>query len=351
MVALFVQNGPFKLTSNNSVQFRQESWTKNHSVLYIDNPVGTGFSFTQDDAGFVRDGNSTGADIYEALVQFFKLFPELRKNKFFMAGESYAGKFIPAVSHVILEKNPKAEVPINLVGVVIGGAICDPVNQLYYDEYLYQIGLIDLNGKTQFREQEEEIISLIKNEQWSQALDAYRLLINANLTTATLFMNLTGFTSTFNYLVPNNTGLLSEIGRLSQYLQNPNVKNAIHVGNSSFNIINNTVQLKLTDDYMKSIAPWLSELMDNVQVLIYSGQLDILFPYSLVENYLRQLTFKDVQLYKNAKREIWLVDNEVAGYKKHAGKFTEVLVRNAGHLSIVDQPKWLLNLIMNFTHS
>ncbi|XP_025835840.1 venom serine carboxypeptidase-like [Agrilus planipennis] len=351
LIALFVENGPFKISSNNSVEFRQESWTKNHSVLYIDNPVGSGFSFTKDDAGFVRDGNSTGADIYEALVQFFKLFPELRKNKFFIAGESYAGKYVPAIGHVILEKNPKAQVPIYLAGVIIGDGFCDPVNQMYYDEFLYQIGLIDLNGKTQFREVEEKIISLIKNERWREAFDSFDQLINGDLSPSTLFRNLTGFTSVYNYLVPDGTAVLVELARVSRYLQSQNVRNALHVGNSSFNIVNSTVEVRLLNDYMKSVAHWLTELLDNVQVLIYNGQVDTIFPYPLVEDYLRQLTFKDVQSYKNAKREIWLVDNEVAGYKKRAGKFTEALVRNAGHVSIRDQSKWVLDLVKNFTHS
>jgi carboxypeptidase C (cathepsin A) len=50
-----------------------------------------GYSFTGDDAGYARNQTDVGRDLYAALVQFFKLFPELQKNEFYTTGESYAG--------------------------------------------------------------------------------------------------------------------------------------------------------------------------------------------------------------------------------------------------------------------
>lgn len=82
----------------------------NHSVLYVDNPVGTGFSFTDDPADyphFVEEStevltnicglenviyDSFGQDLYNMLQQFFVLFPEHADREFFAMGESYGGK-------------------------------------------------------------------------------------------------------------------------------------------------------------------------------------------------------------------------------------------------------------------
>ena len=52
------------------------SWNRNMSLLYIDNPVGAGFSFTEDDKGYPNFVNESSRDLYEALQQFFNLFPE-----------------------------------------------------------------------------------------------------------------------------------------------------------------------------------------------------------------------------------------------------------------------------------
>jgi vitellogenic carboxypeptidase-like protein len=82
-------------------------------VIYIDNPVGTGFSFT-DSGGYCQNETQVGEDLYTALQQFFLLFPELQKNDLFVAGESYGGKYIPVIAYTIQQRNPDAKVQINL---------------------------------------------------------------------------------------------------------------------------------------------------------------------------------------------------------------------------------------------
>lgn len=87
-------------------------------MIYIDNPVGTGFSFTNDDKGYVKNEKEVGRDLYEAISQIFTMFPKLQTHPFFITGESYAGKYVPALAYTIhLKKTAKNEkVPINLKG-------------------------------------------------------------------------------------------------------------------------------------------------------------------------------------------------------------------------------------------
>jgi vitellogenic carboxypeptidase-like protein len=143
LYAVFNEHGPFSVAKKHGLKLRNLTWTTTHSVLYVDNPVGTGFSFTNDDAGYSEDQTTVGLNLYEALVQFFTLFPELRKNDFYVTGESYAGKYVPAVSYAIHLNNPNANVKINLKGLAIGNGLVDPVNQLVYGEYLFQHGFVD----------------------------------------------------------------------------------------------------------------------------------------------------------------------------------------------------------------
>ena len=92
-------------------------------MLYVDNPVGTGFSFTEKDACYATDQNQVrmregnrnwvknvlnswkivqvANDLYDALQQFFLLFPQLQRNDFYATGESYAGKYVPAISYKV----------------------------------------------------------------------------------------------------------------------------------------------------------------------------------------------------------------------------------------------------------
>lgn len=58
-------------------------------MLYIDQPVGTGFSFTHDS---YAENQTISKHLYSALTQFYKLFPKIRNNLFYIAGESYGWK-------------------------------------------------------------------------------------------------------------------------------------------------------------------------------------------------------------------------------------------------------------------
>jgi vitellogenic carboxypeptidase-like protein len=48
----------------------------------------TGFSFSNDESGYVTNETQVGSDLYSAIAQFYQLFPNLRSNDFYITGES-----------------------------------------------------------------------------------------------------------------------------------------------------------------------------------------------------------------------------------------------------------------------
>lgn len=47
MRPVFLENGPYRLSAKPAkLGRRQGAWTQRHNMLYFDNPVGTGYSFT-----------------------------------------------------------------------------------------------------------------------------------------------------------------------------------------------------------------------------------------------------------------------------------------------------------------
>ncbi|XP_066138466.1 venom serine carboxypeptidase isoform X2 [Euwallacea fornicatus] len=347
LIGLFAENGPFYVKNKRGLKFRKYSWTQNHNVIYIDNPVGTGFSFTT--GGYAQNETKVGQDLYSALTQFFTLFPDLQKNNFFIAGESYGGKYVPAISYTILKNNPSAKLKINLQGLSIGNGLSDPEHQLKYGLYLYQLGIIDSNALKIVQSYEAQGIQYIQKQQYDKAFEIFDSLLNGDLNNHTsLFKNISGFDNYFNYLYSIDP-LDIEIAFMSKYLQRADVRSAIHVGNTTFSDETNIVEVNLRNDVMQSVTPWISELLSNYRVLIYNGQLDIIVAYPLTENYLINLSFSAADQYKTAPRYQWYVESELAGYVKQAGNLTEVLVRNAGHMVPADQPKWAWDLISRFT--
>lgn len=91
MFGLFGEHGPFSVSADgSSLVMRQYAWTNNFNVMYIDNPVGTGFSYTMSNDGFATDENEVGQDLLNFLYQFYELYPQYQNLPLYITGESYA---------------------------------------------------------------------------------------------------------------------------------------------------------------------------------------------------------------------------------------------------------------------
>ncbi|KAJ8935496.1 hypothetical protein NQ318_010634 [Aromia moschata] len=340
LFGLFEEHGPFSVNDDLELELREHSWTKSHSIIYMDNPVGTGYSFSSK-GGYAQNQTQIGKELYSAVIQFFTMFPELQKNEFFVIGETYGGKYVPAVSYKILQENPEATLKINLKGLAIGDGYSDPIHMLNYGDYLFQLGLVDSNTRQKLKENEKEVEDLLLQDQFEEANAIFDLNLSPSL-----FYNATGFENYKNYLQPID---LTDDSEMEHFVQLAEIRSAIHVGSATLN--GEPVVENLSVDIMQSVAPWISELLSHYRVLFYNGQLDIVVAYPLTVNILQHLEFDAAEEYKIAERHIWRVDDEIAGYVKQAGNLTEVLVRNAGHMVPLNQPKWAADLITRFTRN
>jgi carboxypeptidase D len=105
MDGLFLEHGPLQLVADGGawkVTERTHSWHKAPAyVIYLDQPVGTGLSFTTSNT-YPSNDPEVNADFYYWLQQFLTLHgdkflnPERNKltRKFFFSGESHAGTSI-----------------------------------------------------------------------------------------------------------------------------------------------------------------------------------------------------------------------------------------------------------------
>lgn len=350
LFGLFTENGPFSIDPDGKILKRNYTWSLTHNLIYIDNPVGTGFSFTESDDGYAKNEKDVGHNLHEAMMQLYELFEWKESGGFWVTGESYAGKYVPALAFHIhkVQNSIDTRVHIPLKGMAIGNGLSDPIHQLKYGDYLYQIGLIDDHGLKQFHDAEAQGIACIKKHDMDCAFEVFDNLLNGDMVNGSLFSNITGFSYYYNYL--HSKG--DNYGQMGDFLQSSTTRRSIHVGNLSFHDLDgeNKVEEFLKRDVMDTVAPWIAELLEFYTVCIYNGQLDIIVAYPLTRNYLNQLKFAAANEYKTARREIWLVDDEIAGYAKHAGHLIEIMIRNAGHMAPTDQPKWMYNLIHHLTH-
>ena len=96
------------------------SWNLNASILFIEQPAGVGFSKTET-ANFTWDDLKSSKGLKVAIDQFFnEEFKEYISNDFYIAGESYAGIYVPYIASAILNDTSSN---INLKGILVGNGL------------------------------------------------------------------------------------------------------------------------------------------------------------------------------------------------------------------------------------
>lgn len=66
-LALFYENGPFHFSKNLSLLWNDYGWDKASNILFVDQPTGTGFSYSSDDTDIRHDENGVSNDLYDFL--------------------------------------------------------------------------------------------------------------------------------------------------------------------------------------------------------------------------------------------------------------------------------------------
>ena len=126
-------------------------------MLYIESPVGVGFSYSTDGSYSCND-DRTASENMLAVNAFFEKFPEYKSNKFFITGESYAGVYVPTLAEAIINGEADGSYTgAKLTGIAAGNGcsgtevgICGngPQGTFYEWQYLLQTAFIDAKLKS-----------------------------------------------------------------------------------------------------------------------------------------------------------------------------------------------------------
>ncbi|KAL0799523.1 hypothetical protein Bca101_054698 [Brassica carinata] len=129
---LLLENGPlaFKIESDNgdipSLVSTTYSWTKVANIIYLDQPIGTGFSYSRNPLADIPSDTGSAKRVHEFARNWLAKHPEYFSNPFYVTGNSYSGKVVPAVVQEISIGNGLCCKPqINLQGYVLGNPITD----------------------------------------------------------------------------------------------------------------------------------------------------------------------------------------------------------------------------------
>ncbi|KDQ52024.1 hypothetical protein JAAARDRAFT_40628 [Jaapia argillacea MUCL 33604] len=134
------ENGPITWSWGQALPTQNEySWTNLSSMLWVEQPVGTGFSQGTPN---IQNEDDLAAQVVGFLQQFLEVFSELKGKKFYLTGESYGGMYVPYIANYIYS-HPGA-LDLNLQGIWLG----DPT--LSYDIVQEEIPAVDFVHKYEY---------------------------------------------------------------------------------------------------------------------------------------------------------------------------------------------------------
>ena len=346
-LALLAENGPF--TMPNGVKtpvYNKNSWNSFSNLLYVDQPVGTGFSYPENPLGIETNEKTISRELTVFLEEFYEKYPKYAKLPLYIMGESYAGHFIPAFSACILNNSPT--VTHNLKGIGIGNGWVDPKQQYpAYTEFMLDIGYITQTEYERLNKARDDCEALIDRNDVVIAAIVCNNYRNAVLATAE--HNLGRTICNYDVRIPCAVPpLCYNFSNINTFMNTPEVQTSLGV-NRPWTVCNHTVHAALLGDVNKEFETDVALTLEKgVKVLVYSGKVDYICNYKGGLAWTSAMNWPGKSQF-NAKSFIdWNFNGKKVGASRSYSNLTFLEVENAGHLVPHDQPEVALEMLQQF---
>ncbi|KAF7066155.1 hypothetical protein CFC21_072185 [Triticum aestivum] len=286
---IFFEVGPMKFVlapyngSLPQLAYNPYSWSKTASIILLDSPVGTGFSYARDVEGYHDIGDfSFSMHVLTFLNKWFTDHPHYQSNPFFVGGSSYAGKMSPIIAQHISQEIELGKQPrINLKGYVVG----NPVTGSDYDD--------------NFRVPYAHGVGIISDQLYEAAI-----------------RNCKG-----SYIRPTD----KMCARVLNTFQNGTTGEFIRCKKS----------IPYASEVPSSIKYHFNLTSRGYRALVFSGDHDLVIPFLSTHAWVRSFNFSVVDDWR-----AWHLDGQAAGFTiTYANYITFATIKGGGHVSIEHRPK------------
>ncbi|XP_040996609.1 serine carboxypeptidase-like 10 isoform X1 [Juglans microcarpa x Juglans regia] len=325
------------------------TWTQGLNIVYLDAPVGAGFSFSETSDGYAMDDYKYVAQAYEFIQKWLSEHPQFLENQLYVGGESYGGKPVPMIVQQIVIGNEAGSVPmINLKGYMLGSPVTDSFTDsnakiplahrlTLISDQLYESARTSCNGNFvnvdannyQCSSDIDAIDELLSEINTLHILQPYCLNGFPELNeesfsekpTSALWCR--GYNHMLCYNWANNKGVQEALG--------------VREGTKQFWQYCNTT-LAYTTTVTNVVGYHRNLTNADLRLLVYSGDHDISVP-----NIGTQEWIKSLNLTTDESWRVWSVDGQTAGYTEKLINdyftLTYATVKGGGHYAAEDMVK------------
>ena len=366
MDGLWLEHGPFRLEGEGEpdIKINPYSWHNAANMLYVDQPVGTGFSYTARKDGYATSDQAVNEAFYSFLEAFFKLHGKAytttdadgrrRTRPFMFSGESHAGHYIPNMVQHILERNAALKegdggLHIDVQAAALGNPWIAPAYQYDASEMAHGLGLITRGQMYSLKEMNKRCLAGLKTGKLRQGVcfDLLDMVLDAAAAPGgdkMLMYDARKYVKHSSSFPPGHE-------KTERYLNKPAVKTALHVAHvtQKFQECTDPPYNALAHQDGLSAAPALiAALEGGVRVLVFSGQYDLVCHHLGTEALLADLEWSGKEGWNKASQGVWQVEHTPAGYITQYQNLQSLVVLDSGHMVPMDQPARALDLFTRF---
>jgi carboxypeptidase C (cathepsin A) len=355
LAGLFMENGPFSVMSDGAaIATNHSSWNRALRMLYVDQPVGTGFSFTTSPDGYVTSEQEVREQFCTALEMLFASdqFSSYSTCPFYIVGESYAGKYIPNIAVELIKNRGKYPNTPVLSGVAIGDGWMLPGMQTRVQiDFGFAMGFVDTKQHDTLAAKCDRLNKLIAEQNF----------LAANKLGGQIMADLESCGGNPDIYDVRTFAQLST-DTLKGYLDSPAVQKTIGV-DRPWQIADDEGPVAdglAADIYAPAhdvILAILKAARDtSLRVMFYTGDFDMSCGFRGTENMLQDFDFpildsgtRDGDSWRQLDRQVWVHPPEATlGFVKVLGNLTQVTVVDAGHVVPMDRPAVSRMMIENW---
>ncbi|XP_059203715.1 retinoid-inducible serine carboxypeptidase [Centropristis striata] len=346
---------------------RKTSWVQAASVLFVDNPVGTGFSYTDRPDSYATNVATVASDMLVLLQDFFNKAPEFQSVPFYIFSESYGGKMAAAISLELHKAIGQGKVKCNFAGVALGDSWISPLDSVMtWGPYLYTTSLLDDHGLADVSSAAEDVKKAVEQEQFAKATELWSVA-------ETVVEQNTNGVNFYNILTqdPDERRTSAAGGDFISLLTRRHIR-PLH-SQSLGELMNGPIRKKLgiipqnvtwggqaeyvfsymAGDFMRPVVDVVDQLLDaGVNVTIYNGQLDLIVDTMGQELWVKRLKWEGLSGFNDLR---WTpLDDPVSpgvtgAFCKTYKNFAFYWILKAGHMIPSDQGPMALQMMKMIT--
>ena len=351
---LFFELGPSLISEEIYPVYNPYSWNLNASVIFLDQPVGVGYSHLSKK---ISTTAAAGKDVYAFLELFFKKFPQFNSpsTKFHIAGELYGGHYVPKFASEIINQKDRT---FELSSILVGNGITDALIQL--DS---QRSMLCGEGGIDQMATDEECAEMA--DQYEKCVPFAKLCYNLQnpfaCVPATLICSRIGDKvksvppfNPYDIRKPceGDSGLCYEgLDYSAKFLNSEFVKMVLGVDSEvqEFQPCSNDVgyAFALQGDMMLPHQQYVAELLEaGVPVLLYAGDKDYICNWVGNNKWSAALPYSGHEFFELAPFKPFITgSNSTSGEVKNYDIFTFLRVYDAGHMVPYDKPEVSLEML------